>query len=196
MQSRYAFPLLCALLGLSACGEQPASAPRSEAEAVPPLVAIAERGDLPALDALLANGESPDVADACRWTPLMKAAQNGHVATARRLLEAGADPEASDKGGYTALMFAASRGHAEVTTLLLRYGADPDRREASMGWSALIWAAKEGRTAAVGVLVDHGADVSARGFDGRSAADWAAENRDAEVLALLQGAAVARLTGR
>jgi len=174
--------VLALLLGvLTACSEAPSDAPLAVEAPQPPLIRLAESGDLPAIDSLLAAGTSPDPVDSCRWTPLMKAALNGHVATARRLLDAGADPNASDKGGYTPLMFAASRDHVDLIRLLLERGANPDAQESTQGWTALIWAAKEGRHASISLLLAMGADPSRTDREGRTAADWARDRGDDDI---------------
>ncbi len=180
--------ILALLLGiLTACSEAPSDAPLAVEAPQPPLVRLAESGDLPAIDSLLAAGISPDPVDSCRWTPLMKAALNGHVATARRLLDAGADPNARDKGGYTSLMFAASRDHEDLVGLLLERGANPDAQESTKGWTALIWAAKEGRHASIRLLLAMGADPSRKDREGRTAADWARDRGDDDIPRLLSG---------
>lgn len=53
-------PLVALSLLLAGCGED--ATPR-DADGVPLLLAVAERGDLPALDALLARSPTPDVRD-------------------------------------------------------------------------------------------------------------------------------------
>lgn len=180
--------IMALLLGiLTACSEAPSDAPLAEEAPQPPLVRLAESGDLPAIDSLLAAGTNPDPVDSCRWTPLMKAALNGHVATARRLLDAGADPNARDKGGYTPLMFAASRDHEDLVRLLLERGANPDAQESTKGWTALIWAAKEGRHASIRLLLAMGADPSRKDREGRTAADWARDRGDDDIPRLLSG---------
>ena len=132
------FPFL-----LNACG---GSSPPGEGgdDWVPPLVAVAGRGNLAALEELLRKDPKPDVRDSCDWTPLMKAALNGHLEAVERLLAAGPAVDAEDKGGYTALMLAASNDHAPVVEHLLTQGAMVDHQERTQGWTALIWAAKQG----------------------------------------------------
>jgi ankyrin repeat protein len=158
------------VLALGGCGDDP-NAPGADGE--PLLISAAERGDLPAIDALLARKALPDVRDSCDWTPLMKAALEGHQVAVERLLAAGADPQGEDKGGYTAMMLAASNNHAEIVSLLLANGAMVDHQERTRGWTALIWAATQGHTETVRVLMEAGADATLRDFDGRTAADWA-----------------------
>jgi len=175
------------LLLLSACSG-PSDPGNSDDDLVPPLVAMAERGDLGGLDRLLRKDPEPDVRDSCDWTPLMKAALNGHLEAVERLLEAGATVDAEDKGGYTALMLAASNNHGAVVERLLAKGAMVDHQERTQGWSALIWAAKQGHDQTVETLMRHRADPSLTDFSGRTAADWAREAGQSHILALIEPA--------
>ena len=178
-------PILGCLFIFTACTQAPPEQTQAPAASDPALVLLAERGDFPAIDSLLAAGAAPDPVDGCHWTPLMKAALNGHLATARRLLDAGADPNAEDRGGYTALMLAASRGHGDLVRLLIARGADLDRQERGAGWSALLWAAKDGRQDSVAILLSQGANPNLQDVDGRDARDWARANGHGEILGLL-----------
>lgn len=176
-------PVLVTLALLCGCGRS--SDDSASSGAGDALLAVAEQGDLQALDKILARHRQPDVRDSCHWTPLMKAALNGHAAVVSRLLQAGAEVDAADKGGYTAMMLAASNNHADIVDLLLTRGAMVDHQEATKGWTALIWAAKQGHTATVKTLLAHGADPTLKDFDGKTAADWAREEGYGDVLALL-----------
>jgi hypothetical protein len=84
--------VLGCLLIFTACSPVPPEQTQTQDAPDPPLVLLAERGDFPAIDTLLAAGAAPDPVDGCHWTPLMKAALKGHLATARRLLDAGPIP--------------------------------------------------------------------------------------------------------
>lgn len=177
---RKSLPSLC-LLGfatatlLGACGES--EPPATQAEKRPPaLVAVAEQGDISALNRLLTARTDPDVRDACQWTPLMKAALNGHLDLVERLVEAEATIDAEDTGGYTAMMLAASNNHAKVVDYLLAQGAEIDHQETTQGYTALIWAAKLGHNATVEVLLDHGADIAVREHSGLNAAQIASRH--------------------
>lgn len=180
MRCRHLILSFPTIVVLAACDAGPGTE-----DALSPLLAHAEKGDLPALVALLADGQTADVTDACRWTPLMKAALNGHFDTVEKLLEAGASTNAQDKGGYTAMMLAASNDHAKVTSLLLANGAQVDHQELTNGWTALIWTAKQGHLATVQALLEQGADTTLRDYSGRNAAEWAREAGHAQILALL-----------
>lgn len=175
------WPLLFSLL-LIACSNEQTSTDYDDTQ---PLLNAAESGDLTAIRKLLNSSSNIDIRDACLWTPLMKAALNGHLETTRQLIEAGADLNLTDKGGYSALMLAASNNHAEVVNLLLKAGADPNQVEMTEGFSALIWAVKLGHIETVNRLLASTADRSIRDFDGKSALDWALEEKRGELITLL-----------
>jgi ankyrin repeat protein len=99
------------------------------------LMMAAFKGNMPAVQALLAKGARVDRAG---WSPLHYAAAGGADDIARLLLEKGApinaeSPRAS--GQYTPLMMAAREGHESTVRLLLDAGADA-RRKNSEGLTA------------------------------------------------------------
>ena len=149
------------------------------------LLQLAEHGDVSALDALLKRDTDTNYRDSCHWTPLMKAALNGHKDAVLHLLDAGAAVDAADKGGYTGLMLAASNNHVEIVKLLIDRGAMIDAKENTQGFTALIWAAQRGHREAVELLLARGADRTLPDFEGKTAADRAAEEGHAQVRALL-----------
>jgi len=84
--------------------------------------------DTSTMEALVARGANPNLANSEGNTALGMTARNGLIEGAVLLLKAGADPNASNKHGMTPLMQAA-RGHlVETVRVLLRAGADPTRR--------------------------------------------------------------------
>ena len=175
-------PIILALaLAQTGCGDSP----HDQQEQGMELLRIAERGDVSALDALLKRDANADYRDSCDWTPLMKAALNGHADAVQRLLAAGADIDAKDKGGYTGLMLAASNNHADIVALLLDRGAMIDAQELTQGFSALTWAAQRGHRETVELLLARGADKTLPDFEGKSAADRAAEQGHAALQVLL-----------
>lgn len=171
--------LSCAPLLLTNCGGQD---PAVQGES---LLAVAEQGDVSALTALLKQSAPPDYRNSCQWTPLMKAALNGHKDVLEQLLAAGAQVDAVDIGNYTALLLAASNDHADCVALLLDHGAMINHQETTEGFTALIWAAKLGHLKTVELLLKRGADVTLPDQKGRTALDWAREQKHAAVEAAL-----------
>jgi ankyrin repeat protein len=175
-------PIILALaLAQTGCGDSAQDVQQQGLE----LLQIAERGDVSALDALLKRDANADYRDSCDWTPLMKAALNGHSDAMQRLLAAGADVDAKDKGGYTGLMLAASNNHADSVAMLLDRGAMIDAQELTQGFTALTWAAQCGHRETVELLIARGADKTLPDFEGKTAAERAAEQGHADLQALL-----------
>ena len=93
-------------------------------------------GDVPAIEALIAAGESPNGVDqASGWSAPMLAAENQQLQSARALLDAGADPNYAMHDGWTALHHAVDSecdGQSQtgvstdgsITALLVAAGAD------------------------------------------------------------------------
>lgn len=99
----------------------------------PTIHTLAQRGDVAALDALLASDASLDVSarDEQDVTPLHWASINAHIAACRWLIDHGADVDAI--GGElraTPLQWAARNGHLYVVHLLMSRGADPNIHDA------------------------------------------------------------------
>lgn len=88
------------------------------------------RGDVAALEEMLANGVSPDLLSQGE-SALMKAAWRGHADIVRLLLDAGASTEARNKYGNTPLHEAASTGSMKVMEMLIDAGAALSARN---GW--------------------------------------------------------------
>ncbi len=126
---------------------------------------------------------------------LRDAAQAGAAESVRDLL-AGAEPglDAADATGRTALMYAVEGGHDEVVEMLLAARASVDRQDQS-GETALHLAARHGRTAAARLLLQAGADFGLRDAEGRTALYRAIEGRHADVIEMLQAAALAKGKG-
>lgn len=107
----------------------------------------------------------------------------------RGLLEAKLDPCATDKGGHTCLHSAvAGNVEAEILVALLRAGAAKqlDHHDLVTGDTALTMAAQVGTSEElVRVLLDYGADPSLLGAEGKTAAQWARDEGNEAVAALL-----------
>lgn len=126
---------------------------------------------------------------------LRDAARAGETQSVRDLL-AGAAPgvDAADGTGRTALMCAVEGGHDEIVGILLAAGASVDRQEGS-GATALHLAARHGRAAAARLLLQSGADFGLRDAEGRTPLYRAIEGRHADVIEMLQAAALAKGKG-
>ncbi len=126
---------------------------------------------------------------------LRDAAQAGETQSVRDLL-AGAAPDldAADGAGRTALMYAVEGGHDEIVEVLLAAGASVDRQDKSAE-TALHLAARNGRTAAARLLLQAGADFGLRDAEGRTPLYRAIEKRRADIIEMLQAAAVAKGKG-
>ena len=117
-----------------------------------PLIRASSRGDLAAVQTLLAEGA--DVVGRGYWgyTALIEASLCGHLAIVKALLAAGADVNASSHISYTALMCATENGHLDILKVLLAAGADVNAT-ASNGLTALQIALYLGHAAVVRVLL-------------------------------------------
>jgi len=126
---------------------------------------------------------------------LRDAAQAGEGQSVREIL-AGApkDVDAADAAGRTALMYAVEGGQDAVVSILLEAGARADRRDQS-GATALHLAARRGRTGAARLLLQAGADFGLRDAEGRTPLYRAIEGRHADVIEMLQAAALAKGKG-
>jgi ankyrin repeat protein len=164
------------------------AAPAKKPEA--PLVDAMQRGDKPAVLALLKkkvdpNATQPDGATALHWAAYLDDAD----ATAK-LIQAGAKVDVANDYGMTPLALAATNGNAAVIDLLLKAGADVNRGVRS-NETPLMLAARSGKVDAVQLLLESGAQVNAReSWNGQSALMWAAaEGNTAVVEALIKGGA-------
>jgi ankyrin repeat protein len=127
-----------------------------------PLAEAAARGDLPAVAALLDDGNvDPNAADRDGTPPLHWIVHRGDRALVERLLAAGADVDAANRQGVTPLHLAIERGDSAIVRRLLDSGADPERA-ARTGETPLMLAAHAGDADIVRALLEHGAAPDAR----------------------------------
>ena len=85
----------------------------------------AGEGHVAVVDALLAAGAEPDLANAAGWTALHRAAMWGHTEVAAVLVRGGASLHVVDRHGNTAREIAAQYGNGKVVDFLSSVGA-PD----------------------------------------------------------------------
>jgi len=91
----------------------------SERQLPAPLQAAVDRGDVEALEKLLANPATlVDAPDATGRTALLHAVLGQQVAAVRLLMAAGADPGQADHAGLTPRAAALTGANAEIATLL------------------------------------------------------------------------------
>jgi ankyrin repeat protein len=114
-------------LGVLAC--------RGTVPDISPMARAARGGDVPAIKALIAAGQSPDMIDrgGNHWTPLLHAIHKGQMPAVDALLAAGANvhrgggpPSRADgPTSLTPLMMAVGDGRTDIVRKLLAAGADP-----------------------------------------------------------------------
>ena len=145
---------------------------------------------LPLLLALVATAGSQDVDQSLRDQALA-----GQVEAVRDLVaEAPPDLDAADAEGWTALMYAVQGGHDEIVEILLEAGASPDLQNES-GETALHLAARDGRTTSARLLLGAGADFGLTDSEARTPLYRAVERRRADIIEMLQAAALAKGKG-
>ena len=176
-----------AVLPASAAASTPRGAQEGAASTAaddPRLADAAQRRDLDAVRALLAEGAEVDVPQADGATALAWAAHRDDGAMADLLLRAAADPNAANDLGVTPLMLAAENGSAPMVERLLQAGADPNLARPA-GGTALMMAARAGSVAVVRRLIAAGADVDAAAAGGQTALMWAAAGAHPRVVTVL-----------
>lgn len=151
-----------------------------------PLFDAAGRGDLTAVEALLAEGTEADERGPNAETPLIAAALAGEASTAELLIAHGADVMARNEGGLTPLHAAAYSGSVEVARLLLDHRAELEDRANISGATPLMVAAEENRVAVAELLISQGADLRVTDRDGFTPLTQAWAKKQAEMVRLLK----------
>ncbi len=126
-----------------------------------PLATAVERGDLPRVRALIAQGVDANARRVDGTTALHAAVHADRLDMVQALLAAGAMAAAADRYGVTPLYLACLNGNADIVARLLEAGVDPNTADPT-GETALMTAARTGVPAAMRVLLDRGARVDAR----------------------------------
>jgi ankyrin repeat protein len=135
-----------------------------------PLAIAASKGDLVAMDRLLAAGASADIPAALVW-----AARSGQPRAIDYLVTRGGDANArAGVNGWTVLMHAIHKNQPEAVRALLRDGARVNDT-GSGGYTGLMMAAGYGYTQIVRILLEHGADPQLLTPSGENALDLAVE---------------------
>ena len=127
-----------------------------------PLHQAVRRGDVAAVERLLAQGADVNATDKYKATPLHLAAENGDVKIGEMLLAKGASLTAQDSAFNTPQHIAAEYGKVEVMKLFIAKGAKVDAREPVSGCTPLHSTAMGGQLEAARLLLASGADPNAR----------------------------------
>lgn len=123
------------------------------------MLEAAERGDLPAVERLIAAGAPIDASDAAKQTPLLLAVRNDHLAVARRLIDAGANINAQAANQDTPWLLAGALGRTAMLRHMLPKGPDFKIRN-RFGGNALIPACERAHVDTVAFLVTTPIDVN------------------------------------
>jgi ankyrin repeat protein len=146
------------------------------------------RGDVNAMDHLLASGANPNLVDRYTQTPLYTAILYRNERAVHLLLVNHADPNAPlDRRGthpLSPLQYAAREGDSAIVNQLLSAGAHINDKGAT-GRSPLHYAALDTHLDVIRLLIEKGADVNARDEEGASALDDAVWNRSLDAVAIL-----------
>lgn len=127
-------------------------------EAADGLLEAAGRGDLSAVNRLIAAGADLEQRDGQRRTPLLLAVAGNHVAVARALLAAGASPNAQASNQDTPWLLAGASGRSEIVAAMLPLKPDLSLRN-RYGGNALIPACERAHVETVKLLLTSGIDL-------------------------------------
>lgn len=116
------------------------------------LISAAERGDLRALEQLIAGGADLDARDDRGRTAALAATHAGHAEAVRALAAAGADLNLRDQRQDNVLLYAGAEGLLEIVRVALAAGANT-RITNRFGGTALIPAADRGHVEVVELLL-------------------------------------------
>jgi ankyrin repeat protein len=118
---------------------------------------------------------------------MREAAKNPDPEVLRQLLQQAVDVNLVDENGWTGLMWAAAKNsNPEVIKLFIKYGADVNA-PTTIGWSVSMLAAMYNQNPEIiRTLAKEGADLNAKDAEGNSVLEYAAENRNPEVLKVVE----------
>jgi hypothetical protein len=113
----------------------------------------AAKGDVAAIERLVAEGEKPNLQDSHSRTPLLVAAYMKQYDAARALIKLGANPDAMDIDQYDIVTIAAVKNDTEMLKIALDGGASAKNVTSRYQGTALIAAAHLGHVEAVQMLI-------------------------------------------
>lgn len=119
-------------------------------------------------------------------TPLHWAATRNRPNNASLLLQHRAEIDAVDGLSKTPLCLACQDGYPNVVEVLLNNGADMETPHPKYAQAPLSLASGGGYEDVVKLLLEHGAKIDATDSQGKTARDWAIEERQDEIVKLLE----------
>ena len=119
----------------------------------------AAKGDVAEIEALIKDGEKPNIQDSTSRTPLHVAVYLRQHAAARALLKAGADPNRLEIDRYDIVTIAAVANDLEMLKIALENGASAKNVTSRYDGTALIAAAHLGHVEVVRTLIHSGAPL-------------------------------------
>ena len=136
---------------------------------------------------LIEKGANINAKNKYNQTALIWAAYKGDIDMIELLIEKGANIGDKDKYGIDVLMEATRQGHLEAVKTLIKHKADINAREAvgrgmAQGRTVLMIASQHGYTEIVKYLIDNGVDINAMNKDGKTALNWAHDDKIVEIL--------------
>ncbi len=155
--------------------------------------------------ALIKPGMDLNIQSGLGHTPLHLALIRNNNKLLRALLHNKADPNIQNNAKSTPLHIAVGKQNIEAMKMLLETNADPNIYTEERGFhgTALHIAALNGDAECVRLLLAHGADPTKRMFDpntddytGRTAAEWAQENGNEEIVYLLNNPEATQQTAK
>ncbi len=156
---------------------------KSRPNGLTPVFMAAQNGHTQALDALIKAGADVDKASHDGATPVFIAAEKGYPAIVEALSENGADINKARNDGKTPLFMASHKGHIEVVVALIEGRANFNEKCGE--FTPLQTASENGHTKIVKALIGAGADVDEKSKDGKTALDFAIENKHSEIIEIL-----------
>lgn len=150
-----------------------------------PVLALAARtGNINIVNLLIGSGADVDAVDEIGFSALMEAARDGKIEVAKQLIAKGADVNRRAKENalfLTPMHMAALSGNADMVQLLADAGAALDPLGRDKG-TPLTWGLGEGKMETTYRLLGLGADPRIKNKYGFSAADYAQQMKNADLL--------------
>lgn len=138
-------------------------------------------------DRLISRGVAVNGSDSWGYGPLHYAARSGYESHIRRLLTIkNVNVNGRTNTGLAALHFTARAGYIDATNELLKSSLIDVNLQNDKGETPLHLAAQKGFKELAGILLAHAADKTIKDAQGKTAADYALENRYSELAVLLK----------